>query len=93
MCIFVFREADCVLTFISPMSDVSGPKSRVFVWPTPKLNNAVIDRRLHHRCCHLGSYFKPLKGTCSPVRPLAYRWYYCEQFIAKSKAARALRFS
>ena len=29
----------------------------------------------------------------SPVRPLACNWYYCAQFIAKPKAACALRFS
>ena len=54
-------------------------------------NKAVIDRRLRPRCRHLGSYFKRPKS--SPVRPLACNWYYCAQFIAKPKAACALRFS
>ena len=54
-------------------------------------NKAVIDRRLHSRFCHQGSYFKRPKS--SPVRPLACNWYYCAQFIAKPKAACALRFS
>jgi len=48
---------------------------------------AVIDRRRRP----LGSYFKRLKS--SPVRPLTCNWYYCAQFIAKPKAAGALRFS
>jgi len=51
----------------------------------------IIDRRLRPRCCHLGSYFKRPKS--SPVRPSACNWYYCAQFIAKPKAACALRFS
>jgi len=42
-------------------------------------------------CCHLGSYFQRQKS--SPVRPLACNWYYCAQFVAKPKAACALRFS
>ena len=54
-------------------------------------NKAVIGRRLRPRCCHLGSYFKRPKS--SSVRPLACNWYYCAQFIAKLKAACALRFS
>ena len=54
-------------------------------------NKAVIDRRLRPRCCHLGSYFKRPKSN--PVRQLACNWYYCAQFIAKPKAACALRFS
>jgi len=54
-------------------------------------NKAVTDRRLRPRCCHLGSYFKRAKS--SPVRPLAYNCHYCAQFIAKPKAACALRFS
>jgi len=54
-------------------------------------NKPVIDRRLRPRCCHLGSYFKRPKS--STVRPLARNWYYCAQFIAKSKASCALRFS
>ena len=37
------------------------------------------------------SYFKRPKS--SPVRPLACNWYYCAHFIAKPKAACALRFS
>ena len=40
---------------------------------------------------HLESYFKRPKS--SPVRPLACDWHYCAQFIAKPKAACALRFS
>jgi len=32
-------------------------------------------------------------GKSSPVRPLSCNWYYCAQFIAKPKAACALRFS
>jgi len=54
-------------------------------------DKAVIDRRLRPRCCRLGSYFKRSKS--SPVRPLACNWYYCAEFIAKPKAACALRFS
>jgi len=54
-------------------------------------NKAVIDCRLRPRCRHPGSYFKRPKS--SPVRPLACNWYYCAQFIAKPKAACALRFS
>ena len=54
-------------------------------------NKAVIDRRFRPRCCRLGSYFKRPKS--SPVCPLACNWYYCAQFIAKPKAACALRFS
>ena len=54
-------------------------------------NKAVIDRRLRPQCCHLRSSFNRPKS--SPVRPLACNWYYCAQFIAKSKAACALRFS
>jgi len=50
-----------------------------------------MDRRLRPRCCHLASYFKRPKS--SPVRPLARSWYYCVHFIAKPKAACALRFS
>ena len=42
-------------------------------------------------CCHLGSYIKRLKSSL--VHPLACNWYYCAQFIAKPKAACALRFS
>ena len=42
-------------------------------------------------CCHLESYFKRPKS--SPVRPFVYNRYYCAQFIAKPKAACALRFS
>jgi len=56
-----------------------------------KIDKAVIDRRLCPRCCHLGSYCERQKS--SPVRPLACNWYYCEHFIAKPKAACALRFS
>jgi len=52
-------------------------------------NKAVIDRRLCPRCCHLGSYFK--RPKTSPLRPLACNWYYCAFFIAKPKAAHALR--
>ena len=58
---------------------------------TAKHNNAVRDRTLRPRCCHLGSYLKRPKS--SPVRPLAGNWYYCTQFIAKPKAACALRFN
>ena len=54
-------------------------------------NEAVIDRRLRPRCCNLGSYFRRPKS--SPVRPFAFNWYYCAQFIAKPKAACVLRFS
>ena len=54
-------------------------------------NKAVIDRRLRPRCCHLASYFKRPKR--SPVRLLTCSWYCCAQFIAKPKAACALRFS
>ena len=54
-------------------------------------NNAVTDRRLRPRCCRLGSYFK--RPESGPVRPSACNWYYCAQFIAKPKAACALRFS
>jgi len=50
-----------------------------------------MDRRLRPRCRHLASYFKRPKS--SPVRPLARSWYYCVHFIAKPKAACALRFS
>jgi len=57
----------------------------------PQWQLAVIDRRLCPRCCHLESYFKRPKS--SPVRPSACIWYYCAQFIAKPKAACALRFS
>ena len=32
-------------------------------------------------------------GVSLSARPLAYDWYYCAQFIAKPKAACALRFS
>ena len=59
--------------------------------PIAWINKAVIDRRLRPRCCHPGSYFKRPKSC--PVRPLARRWYYCAHFIAKPKAACALRFS
>ena len=52
---------------------------------------AVIDRRLHPRCCHLESYFQRSKSSF--VRPLACNWYYCSQFVAKPKAVCALRFS
>ena len=55
--------------------------------PTHDKYKAVIDRRRRP----LGSYFKRLKS--SPVRPLTCNWYYCAQFIAKPKAAGALRFS
>jgi len=55
------------------------------------LNKVFIDRRIRPQCCHLWSYFKRPKS--SPVRPLACNWYYCAQFIAKPKAACALRFS
>jgi len=41
--------------------------------------------------CHLGCYFKRPKSSL--VRPLARNWYYGAQFIAKPKAACALRFS
>ena len=59
---------------------------------TSTVNKTVIDRRLHPRCCQLlGSYCKRPKS--SPVRPLACNWYYCAQFVAKPKAACALRFS
>ena len=54
-------------------------------------NKAVINCRLRPRCCHPGSYFRRPKS--SPVRPLACSCYYCAQFIAKPKAARAVRFS
>ena len=54
-------------------------------------DKAVIDRRHRPRCCHQGSYFKRPKS--SPVRPLACNWYYCAEFIAKPKAACALRLS
>ena len=47
--------------------------------------------RLRPRCCHLESYFKRPKS--SSVRPLACNRYHCAQFIAKPKAACALRFS
>jgi len=56
------------------------------------LNKAVIDRRLRPRCCHPGSYYSESPKS-SPVRPLACNWYYYAQFIAKPKAACALRFS
>jgi len=54
-------------------------------------DKAVIDGRPHPLVFHLGSYFKRRKS--SPVRPLTCNWYYCAQFIAKSKAACALPFS
>jgi len=54
-------------------------------------NKPIVYRRLRPRCCHLGSYFKCPKS--SPMRPLARNWYYIAQFIAKPKAACALRFS
>ena len=53
-------------------------------------NKAVTDCRLRPRCCHLGSYFKRPKS--SPVRQFFCNSYYCAQFIAKPKAACALRF-
>ena len=40
---------------------------------------------------HLRCYFK--RPISSPVRTLACNWYYCAHFIAKPKAACALRFS
>ena len=54
-------------------------------------NKAVIDHSLRPppRCCQLGSYCKRPKS--SPVRSFACNWYYCAQFIAKPKAACALR--
>ena len=55
------------------------------------VNKAAIDRRLRPRCCHQGSYCKRPKS--SSMRPLACKWYHCAQFIAKPKAACALRFS
>ena len=55
-----------------------------------KLNKTVTDRRLRPRCCHMASYFKRPKN--SPVLPLACNWYRA-QFIAKPKAACALRLS
>ena len=54
-------------------------------------NKAVVGHRLRPRCCQLRSYFMPPKS--SSVRPLACNWHYCAQFIAKPKAACALRFS
>jgi len=75
----------------------SGQTDRHAHWNTPlpclciDINNAVIDRRLRPRCCHLGSYFTRPKS--SPVRPLACNRYYCAPFIAKPKAACELRFS
>jgi len=54
-------------------------------------NKAIIDRRFRSLCCRLGSHFKRPKS--SPVRPLAYNWYYCAQFAANPKAACTLRFS
>jgi len=42
-------------------------------------------------CCNLESYLKRPKS--SPVCLLACNWHYCAQFIAKPKAACALRFS
>jgi len=54
-------------------------------------NKAVIDRRLRPKCCRLGSYYKRSKS--SSVCTLACNWYCCAQFIAKPKAACALRFS
>jgi len=73
--------------------DPSVRRSIIFVTSNPQQykNKAVIDRRLRPRCCYLGSYVK--RPECSPVRPLACNWYYCAQFIAKPKAACALRFS
>jgi len=59
--------------------------------PTAQKNKPVTDRRLRPRCCHLESYFKRTKS--SSARPLACKWHYRAQFIAKSKAACALRFS
>ena len=50
-----------------------------------------MDRKLRPRCCHLRSYFKRPKSSL--VRPLAGKWYYCAQFIAKPKVACALRLS
>jgi len=54
-------------------------------------NKPIVYRRLRPRCCRLGSYSKCPKN--SPMRPLARNWYYSAQFIAKAKAACALRFS
>jgi len=48
-------------------------------------------RQTPPRCCHLGSYFYSSKSC--PVRPLAWYWYNCAQFIAKPEAVCALRFS
>ena len=53
-------------------------------------HKADIDRRLRPWCCHLGSNFE--RPKTSAVHPLACNWYYCAQFIAKPKAACALRF-
>jgi len=50
---------------------------------SPAQNKPVIDRRLRPRCCHLGSYFKRPKS--SPVRPLAWDWYYCAQFMCTAR--------
>ena len=52
---------------------------------------AVGVRRLSPLSSYLGSYFKRPKS--SPVRPLACNGYYGAQFVAKPRAACALRFS
>ena len=83
----------CTLAVLVAHVYVHVVKRRTFAPDTcpPSRNKAVINCRLRPRCCHLGSYFKRPKS--SPVRPFACNWYYCAQFIAKPKAARALRFS
>jgi len=89
------ENASCVVCLQSSLQFCHASASdRCCVRPGRKSGNnrAVIDRRLCPRRSHLGSYLKrPPKS--SPVRPLAYKWYYCAQFIAKPKATCALRFS
>ena len=79
-------EATALVSYSTLIVDI-----RATLLPLLCANKAVIDRRLRPRCCHLQSYFKRPKS--SPVRPLVCNWYYCAQFIAKPKAACALRFS
>ena len=81
-------------TCSTPPSSAATNVSSIINTPKPTAATqykAVMDRRLRPWCCHLGCYFKHPES--SPMRPLACKWYYCAQFIAKPKAACALRFS
>ena len=55
-------------------------------------HKAVIARRLRPRCCHMRSYSTSARKVVPCVR-CPCNWYYCAEFIARPKAACALRFS